>query len=205
MRVTKAFRVGKGSPEKPRLLIVGLENVETKADLLKLAPDLRHTQQWKRVFVTPDLTWQEREQGRKLRMDLKQRMENGETNLVIRRGKIVKLTPAGNGQEIFPTERVVNGGAAGGIDAGNPAHVEDSHLSNQVGLVRAEAAEGSDGATEGAGAPGAAEGTGAASAAEGTEAAGAEGGEEADPGVGVQPSVLSKGNQRPGDPRPTQA
>jgi len=88
--VTKAFRVGKPVQDKPRLLIVGLENVEVKIDVLKLAPQLRTTEEWKDVFITPDLTWKEREEGRKLREELRRRTSEGEHNLMIQRGRIVK-------------------------------------------------------------------------------------------------------------------
>ena len=57
VRVTKAYRVGKPGQEKPRLLIVGLENTEVKSDILKLAPQLRSTDLWKKClpFTRPYL------------------------------------------------------------------------------------------------------------------------------------------------------
>ena len=93
VQVTKAFRVGKSDPDKPRLLVVALENVDTKLDILKQASELRHSNEWRNVYITPDLTWQEREEGRKLRGELARRRDEGERNLVIRRGKIVVLEP----------------------------------------------------------------------------------------------------------------
>ena len=89
-RVTKAYRVVKPGHEKPRLLIVGLENAEVKADILKLAPQLRMSDRWRGVFISPDLTWKEREEGRKLREELRRRTNSGEEDLVIRRGRIVR-------------------------------------------------------------------------------------------------------------------
>lgn len=92
VKVSKAFRVGKGSPTKPRLLIVSMENVETKVEILKRARDLRHIPELSNIYITPDLTWKEREDGKKLREELARRRDSGESNLIIRRGKIVQLT-----------------------------------------------------------------------------------------------------------------
>ena len=90
VNVTKAFRVGKPTQEKPRLLVVGLENAEVKIEILKMAPQLRSTEEWSDVYITPDLTWKEREEGRKLREELRRRTKAGEDNLIIRRGRIVQ-------------------------------------------------------------------------------------------------------------------
>ena len=76
---------------KPRLLIVCLENSDTKAEILKLAPQLRYLTKWKRVFVTPDLTKKEREEGKRLPEELHARKQAGEENLTIRKGRIVQL------------------------------------------------------------------------------------------------------------------
>ena len=89
VNVTKAYRVGKPTQEKPRLLIVGLENAEVKIEVLKMASQLRSTEEWSDVFITPDLTWKEREEGRRLREELRRRKRAGEDNLIIRRGRIV--------------------------------------------------------------------------------------------------------------------
>ena len=90
-RVTKAFRVGKKLPTKHRLLIVSMENMGVKTDILKMAYCLRQTTDYSNIYISPDLTWKEREEGKKLRAELARRREAGETNLVIRRGKITQL------------------------------------------------------------------------------------------------------------------
>ena len=87
---SKCFRVGKTVPGKHRLLIVTLELEETKWEIIRLAPQLRHSERWPRVYLSPDLTRAEREEGRKLREELKRRRDNGEENLTIRNHKIVK-------------------------------------------------------------------------------------------------------------------
>ena len=47
VRPTRSFRVGKRLDDKPRLLVVSLENADTKFELLKMAPQLRHLNTWK--------------------------------------------------------------------------------------------------------------------------------------------------------------
>ena len=91
VRPTRTFRVGRKMGEKPRLLIVSLENTDTKAEILKMAPEIRHHPEWSRIFVTPDLSKKEREEGKRLREELHARKEAGEENLTIRKGKIIKI------------------------------------------------------------------------------------------------------------------
>ena len=90
VRPIKAFRVGRKIEDRPRLLIVTLDNAGTKADILKLATQLRHLTKWKRIYVTPDLSKKEREDNKRLREELSARRQAGEEDLVIRRGRIVK-------------------------------------------------------------------------------------------------------------------
>lgn len=89
VKVTKAYRVGKPTQGRPRLLIVGLENGEVKAEILKLAPQLRASDKWRDVYISPDLSWKEREEGRRLREELRRRTSAGEVNLIIRRGRVI--------------------------------------------------------------------------------------------------------------------
>ena len=94
VNVQKSFRVGKKNGDKPRLLIVTLENPSSKHDILKLAPELRHSRNYVNIYITPDLTRKEREINKKLRDELSSRKKAGESNLAIRGGKIVRLSPA---------------------------------------------------------------------------------------------------------------
>ena len=56
-----------------------------------MAPQLRYLTSWKHIYVTPDLTKKEWDEGKQLREELSNRRQAGEENLAIRRGKIVKL------------------------------------------------------------------------------------------------------------------
>lgn len=93
IRVKKAFRVGRRMPERPRLLIVTLESVEAKMELLKLASQLRSSDEWRTLYINPDLTQKEREEGKRLRQELATRRNAGEKNLYIRKGKIIQGHP----------------------------------------------------------------------------------------------------------------
>lgn len=89
VRPTKSFRVGRVTPGRHRLLIVTLDSIEVKQDLLQLAPQLRNSATWGNIYISPDLSRSEREVARKLREELKSRRSAGESDLVIRKGRIV--------------------------------------------------------------------------------------------------------------------
>ena len=80
----------------PRLLLVVLENEDIKRQILARSPRLRQSDSWKTVFITPDLTRQEREEGKRLRDELKRRRQNGESNLIIKRGRIIVSSQRSN-------------------------------------------------------------------------------------------------------------
>ena len=92
--LTCSFRVGKRLDDKPRLLVVSLENADTKFELLKMAPQLRHLNTWKRIYITPDQTKTEREESKRLREELASCRQAGEANIMIKRGRIVKAPAA---------------------------------------------------------------------------------------------------------------
>ena len=46
---------------------------------------------WSSIYINPDLSKQEREENKRLRAELRARKQAGETNLTIRRGKVVQL------------------------------------------------------------------------------------------------------------------
>ena len=61
-----------------------------------MAPQLRGSDKWGNIYITPDLTPAERETARKLREELTVRRAAGETNLIIRKGKIVNNSSGSN-------------------------------------------------------------------------------------------------------------
>ena len=79
---------------KPRPLRITFEEQEGKMKVLKHAAKLATIDHWnnrsthKGVFIQPDKTKAERDLDYKLRIERRTRMEAGETNLVIRNGKL---------------------------------------------------------------------------------------------------------------------
>ena len=90
VHILRSFRVGKFTEGKSRLLIATLDSEETKWEVVRVAPQLRGTDTGHNIYINPDMTKQEREEGKKLRNELAERRAKGERNLIIRRGKIVR-------------------------------------------------------------------------------------------------------------------
>ena len=63
-----------------------------KKTILSKSFSLKKTEQWKNVFISPDLTPKECAANQLLHAELKRRKSVGEKNLVIGRGKIVVNT-----------------------------------------------------------------------------------------------------------------
>ena len=93
LEISKCFRLGKPKNDKPRPLLVMLTDISAKRQILRNAKLLRNSNSHKRVFISPDLTQQEREANKKLRNELQCRKQAGETNLIIKHGKIVPRQP----------------------------------------------------------------------------------------------------------------
>ena len=133
--VSKMFRVGKRMPTKPRLLIVTLDTPGVKGDVLRLAPQLRNSDKWSNIYITPDLTKSEREAARKVREELATRKASGETNLTIRKGKVVSK---GQTSTSGPAEeRAGDGGSTSGVGQSSNGLQGDSANPNQPVQPRA--------------------------------------------------------------------
>lgn len=87
-KVDKVVRVGKPN-DKPRPMKVILEERRQRDEFLRSAKNLGNTK-WRHCHVKPDLTPMERAKEQALWEDLKKRIKQGEQDLVIRKGKIVK-------------------------------------------------------------------------------------------------------------------
>ncbi len=90
-KIQSIVRLGKRVDGKTRLTRVTFDTTKSKRDALSNAKKLFEIESWKRVFITPDLPPQQRQKNRELRDELRRRLEEGESNLVIRRGEIVKM------------------------------------------------------------------------------------------------------------------
>ena len=70
-----------------------MENESQKRQILSKAKTLRNSTEWNRVYISPDLTPKERAENKKLRDELKRRRNEGEANLIIRKGVITTRPP----------------------------------------------------------------------------------------------------------------
>ena len=80
------------APHKPRPMKVILDSEENKIRVIRNAKNLRKAKEggWAKVFVHQDLTPKQREARNKLVQELKARVAQGETDLTIYRGAMVK-------------------------------------------------------------------------------------------------------------------
>ena len=92
LNVTKLFRLGPKS-HKDRPLLIGFECEEFKTKVLAAAPKLRSSTQFPNVYISHDRTKSEQQQHKALVVELLQRRNRGEQNLVIRNGKIITRRP----------------------------------------------------------------------------------------------------------------
>jgi len=95
IKVGSVVRLGKKAADpkqNPRPMKVVLDSVDNKVKLLRKAKNLREKEEggWTKVFIHQDLTPKQREARKPLVAELKQRKANGETDLTIYRGAVVK-------------------------------------------------------------------------------------------------------------------
>ena len=96
--VIDVVRLGAKSSNKLRPLRVQFNNLGHRKSVLANAKKLRDSSSdvFKGIYINPDLSVKDRQEQRKLRAELNRRKENGETNIFIRRGRIVKQRSLSN-------------------------------------------------------------------------------------------------------------
>ena len=90
VKICKVLRLGKYKEKAQRSLLVVFDDEKTKWTCLRHASKLKDDVVFQKVYLSPDLTPQERKENRELLMELKQCREEGEKDIMIRRGRIVK-------------------------------------------------------------------------------------------------------------------
>ena len=92
-RIESVRRLGRPSNDKSRPLLIKIndEGNNTRQLIIRRVKELRQSIHWNNIFIVPDQTPNERELGKKLREELKTRRSAGETNLTIRRCRIVSV------------------------------------------------------------------------------------------------------------------
>ena len=103
------FRAGKKREDgKPRPMIVRVDDDETRQKLLSQARRLARKEEWRKVFVSPDLTWQQREEAReeekKLRLEAERKTEEAK-NEGRGNGRFVLAGPRGRRRLVWRAER----------------------------------------------------------------------------------------------------
>ena len=79
---------------KNRPIIVKFANLETRRKVLALRNlNYKNSGELQNIYITTDKTKKEQEEHRKLVIELKQRKQKGEDNIVIKNGRIVKMLP----------------------------------------------------------------------------------------------------------------
>ena len=99
-KIEKAYRAGKKLDNRPRTLIVTMENEASKWDLLKAGNGLRESRDdvARNVYINRDLTQREREQAKQVRDECRRRRDAGE-NVRIYKGKCVADTRKNRGAQ----------------------------------------------------------------------------------------------------------
>ena len=92
MTVTKSFRAGRVTTERPRSLVLTLDSVSIKTEILENAYKLSHFNEWKKVYLAPDHMQKKREEHKKLREELQRCKQDGEEDIVICKGKLSRRT-----------------------------------------------------------------------------------------------------------------
>ena len=91
LSIKEIRRIGVQQEGKMRPIMVELENVGKKWEIVKNATNLKNANRannMNKVIVVPDLTWKQREKDRELRDQLKEKRDNGERGWYINRGQL---------------------------------------------------------------------------------------------------------------------
>ena len=91
------YRAGKKNEEpnaKPRPLIIKIKDDEARERLFANARRLSRVDGWKMVFVSPDMTWEQREEGKKIEKKMRDEAEK-KTEEAVREGKKGKYIVVG--------------------------------------------------------------------------------------------------------------
>ena len=105
--IRSSYRAGpKTDGDRPRPLIVTIVDEETREGILTNARRLYGKDLWKKVFVSHDLTWRQREEMRKEERKLKEEAEKKteEGNGAGREGKCIVVGPRGRRRFKWVTE-----------------------------------------------------------------------------------------------------
>ena len=103
----RAGRRGEEAPVRPRPLIVRVTDDETREKLHKDARKLSQIPEYRRVFISHDLTWAQREEERRVEKELREEAERKTTEAVAqgKKGKFLVVGQRGRRRMVW-TDRV---------------------------------------------------------------------------------------------------
>ena len=95
LEVTNTVRIGHANELGEHLLKVEVKNLNAKKQILSREKLLRKAknEKFRKVYITPDLSYQERLHQKSPRSELHRHRNAGETNLIIRKGQIITVQP----------------------------------------------------------------------------------------------------------------
>ena len=91
--IVEVQRIGRYVEGKSRPLRVRVKTVEAKNEVLKRARDLKNVEEFKHIFIAPDLTRRQQAVDKELRDKVKQFRSEGQNNVKIKHGKVIKNEP----------------------------------------------------------------------------------------------------------------
>ena len=103
--IINTTRLGQFNESRVRLLKVEVRNLPLKRSILSNAKKLRNasSEQLRKVYITPDLSYQERMHQKNLRSELQRCKDAGESDLVIHRGQIVTAPRVAAEMDLSPS------------------------------------------------------------------------------------------------------
>ena len=108
-RMERKFRAGKKDETtgKPRPMVVRIEDPEVRERILDNARKLNRTDSWKRVFISRDLTWKQREDAKKQEKQLRDEADqkNEAEKDEEKNGKWIVVGPRGRRRMAWAKER----------------------------------------------------------------------------------------------------
>lgn len=105
--VDKMERIGREVEGRPRPIRMKIKNMDGRKEILSRAKNLKDTEEFKRMFISPDLTRRQQEADRELRQQLKRIREGGVQEARIKNGKIVKNVRGGREEILYqPTNQM---------------------------------------------------------------------------------------------------
>jgi hypothetical protein len=99
--VEEIHRIGSQADNKVRPIRVKIKSMEARMEILGRAKTLKDAEEFKKVYISPDLTREQQLQDKELRDRLKDYRQKGETGIKIKGGKLIKVGENGEKTIVF--------------------------------------------------------------------------------------------------------